>query len=743
MAELVPLKAVYDGSSICGLSELRDGDVVGVEHGGLGVCTLASNTLLIGNGQGAISTTSAMTTNGQIIIAGSSGPQLANLTGTSNEIEITDGDAAITIGLPSTVQISTNLKTPAFSITNEYCLPTADGSAGQIMCTDGSGALSFIDFDGSGHCIAYCGTTVADRTCLNFIGGGVTVSDNSGTNATDVTIPVTTPELKVRNTAGCELSIELENTAIGGELVCDTTPQLGGTLDVNGYGITSVSNGNISITPNGSGSLVLDGLSWPQADGSAGQIMCTDGSGALAFSTASAGVTLAGSTNNTIATVTGSDALCGEGNLIFDGTRLGVNNTSPSTVDGNTDVIVVGDGSSNADVILYSPTDGNGVLGWTDSADTTNQGYIQYLHDGDSMVFGTNNTEALRINDEGVLGIKTTPTSGWHTDHGVLQVGTGALWVDPHDESAASNMVFLSNNLYRDSADEWRAIVTDEITRYYQYNGEHYFDTSAVTTAGAAMSGNSTKLKINNDGDIEVGNTGNTHTGNLGAGGDVFVTVGTASGGGSVELARGTDTDATWIGGLHFANTNNSSTGNDANSKGIASVIGEVETTDSNAGDDSGGHLVFYAKPEAGSIAERMRIASDGKVSLNNNGMYFDYIGYMVPTTTWANIPGPTYISERAGFIHYVSFNNHNGATSGRSYGVVWVSGNGEGSTTYFRYAITPIASNSSGYHGYANLSFRINPDNTKKIQVQRSSNSQNTSGAYFWYQSMGNGGAL
>ena len=49
MAELVPLKAVYDGSSICGLSELRDGDVVGVEHGGLGVCTIPSNTLLIGN----------------------------------------------------------------------------------------------------------------------------------------------------------------------------------------------------------------------------------------------------------------------------------------------------------------------------------------------------------------------------------------------------------------------------------------------------------------------------------------------------------------------------------------------------------------------------------------------------------------------------------------------------------------------------------------------------------------------
>ena len=39
----------------------------------------------------------------------------------------------------------------------------------------------------------------------------------------------------------------------------DTTPQLGGDLDVNGNDIVSVSNGNIAITPNGSGVVRLDG----------------------------------------------------------------------------------------------------------------------------------------------------------------------------------------------------------------------------------------------------------------------------------------------------------------------------------------------------------------------------------------------------------------------------------------------------------------------------------------------------
>ena len=43
------------------------------------------------------------------------------------------------------------------------------------------------------------------------------------------------------------------------QIVGDTTPQLGGDLDVNGNGIVSVSNGNIALTPNGAGVVRIDG----------------------------------------------------------------------------------------------------------------------------------------------------------------------------------------------------------------------------------------------------------------------------------------------------------------------------------------------------------------------------------------------------------------------------------------------------------------------------------------------------
>tara|TARA_R100000908_G_scaffold65373_1_gene55170 strand:+ start:2833 stop:4707 length:1875 start_codon:yes stop_codon:yes gene_type:complete len=69
----------------------------------------------------------------------------------------------------------------------------------------------------------------------------------------------------------------------------DSTPQLGGNLDVNGNSIVSASNGDISITPNGTGDVIIDGLKHPQADGTSGQVLQTNGSGQLSFANAGSG----------------------------------------------------------------------------------------------------------------------------------------------------------------------------------------------------------------------------------------------------------------------------------------------------------------------------------------------------------------------------------------------------------------------------------------------------------------------
>ena len=52
---------------------------------------------------------------------------------------------------------------------------------------------------------------------------------------------------------GPTISIELD-------LLSDTTPQLGGNLDVNSNSIVSTSNGNIVLAPNGSGNVLINGI---------------------------------------------------------------------------------------------------------------------------------------------------------------------------------------------------------------------------------------------------------------------------------------------------------------------------------------------------------------------------------------------------------------------------------------------------------------------------------------------------
>ena len=47
------------------------------------------------------------------------------------------------------------------------------------------------------------------------------------------------------------------------DVVGDTSPQLGGNLDVNGNSIVSTSNGDINLTPNGTGRIVLGKASVP------------------------------------------------------------------------------------------------------------------------------------------------------------------------------------------------------------------------------------------------------------------------------------------------------------------------------------------------------------------------------------------------------------------------------------------------------------------------------------------------
>ena len=84
-----------------------------------------------------------------------------------------------------------------------------------------------------------------------------------------------------------------------------------------------------------------------------------------------------------------------------------------------------------------------------------------------------------------------------------------------------------------------------------------------------------------------------------------------------LELSSGTNNDDTHIGSVFFSNSENADGSNmDADGKLISAITVLTETSDSNGGDDSGGHLAIFTKPEAGSLTERMRITSAGNVGI-------------------------------------------------------------------------------------------------------------------------------
>ena len=72
-------------------------------------------------------------------------------------------------------------------------------------------------------------------------------------------------------------------------------------ITLDGNAITSTNtNGDLSLTPNGTGNLVLDGVNWPQADGTAGYFLQTNGSGQTSWQQVISNFTISDETNTDV-----------------------------------------------------------------------------------------------------------------------------------------------------------------------------------------------------------------------------------------------------------------------------------------------------------------------------------------------------------------------------------------------------------------------------------------------------------
>jgi len=116
----------------------------------------------------------------------------------------------------------------------------------------------------SGHIL------VADGTNFNPVAVG-DLSEISTVANDDVFLAVDTSGGGLKKITRSAVVSGLATSSAISNVSEDSTPQLGGDLDVNGNDIVSVSNGNINLLPNGSGKVIMDG------NGSSGGVSITDG----------------------------------------------------------------------------------------------------------------------------------------------------------------------------------------------------------------------------------------------------------------------------------------------------------------------------------------------------------------------------------------------------------------------------------------------------------------------------------
>ncbi len=155
-----------------------------------------------------------------------------------------------------------------------------------VACFNGTINASCYAGEKEGHIIQCNFNNFAQRGGLSFnIDDVGTVTDCAGCDSTVVTINGANTCVCFFKCDGSNDDISLVGGSIGNALCNDTSPKLGGNLDVNNQCIiNSNTDEGIRLVPNGAGRVIIDGLCWPASDGTAGYVLCTNGSGDLTWS---------------------------------------------------------------------------------------------------------------------------------------------------------------------------------------------------------------------------------------------------------------------------------------------------------------------------------------------------------------------------------------------------------------------------------------------------------------------------
>jgi hypothetical protein len=151
--------------------------------------------------------------------------------------------------------------------------------------------------------------------------------------------------------------------------------------------------------------------------------------------------------------------------------------------------------------ILLTRTDAS-IAGST-KLEEGNGGTFFYQSGAKSIIFGTSNTERLRLDSSGNLGLGVTP-SGWSSIT-ALELANGTA-LGSYSGGAIPNL-YLGTNCFYDGSWKYKVSGSYRATRYLQSSGgEHQWYNSAAGTAGNAISFTQA-MSLDASGNLLVGGT--------------------------------------------------------------------------------------------------------------------------------------------------------------------------------------------------------------------------------------------
>jgi hypothetical protein len=294
-----------------------------------------------------------------------------------------------------------------------YTLPSADGSNGQILSTNGSGTLSWATASGTGDVVGPASST--DEALARFDSTTGKLLQNSNATLTDAGA-LTLTNGAVINEAGADSDTRIEGDTDANLVFVDAstdrvgmgTSSPGSKLDVKGtLRLSGSSSGYVGIAPAAAAGSTTYTL--PSADGSSGQVLSTNGSGTLSWASAGAGTVTSVGGTGTVNGITLTGTVTSSGNLTLGGTLTGVDLTSQVT--GTLPVANGGTGQTTY-------TNGQLLIG-----NTTGNTLTKATLTAGSGISITNGTGSITIAATGGSGTVTS-VSGTGTVNGLTLTGT-------------------------------------------------------------------------------------------------------------------------------------------------------------------------------------------------------------------------------------------------------------------------------------------------------------------------------